>query len=191
MPKQHGHADVPKPNEDVNKDISNAFTQLAPPDINWTKLNDYRMGRIREAMAEQDVELAVITNPLTMRYTVNYHEYMQFQARIPLMMLMIFADGPVVFSGAFIKDLDHVTEYIPMFGLAPFLAGFDQRENTRKFVNFVRDRLKGKERCRVALDRLDASAVQGLMQAGFEVVDAPGFLEKARSIKSAEEVVLC
>lgn len=170
-----------------------SFTQasLPAPEIDWDKLNDYRMGRIRAAMAEQNVELAVITNPLTMRYAVNYHEYMQFQARIPLMMLMIFADGPVVFSGAFIKDLDHVTEYVPMFALAPFLAGFDQTENTRKFVDFVKSRLAGKGRCRVALDRLDASAVQGLMQAGFEVVDAPSFLEKARSIKSEEEVTLC
>ncbi|NOD77648.1 MULTISPECIES: aminopeptidase P family N-terminal domain-containing protein [unclassified Ruegeria] len=67
---------------------------LPAPDINWDTMNNYRMDRIRQAMAERDVDLAVITNPLTMRYAVNYHEYMQFQARIPLMMLMIFADGP-------------------------------------------------------------------------------------------------
>ena len=106
--------------------------RLTPPEIDWTKLNDYRLGRIRQAMAERDVALAIVTNPLTMRYAVNYHEYMQFQARIPLMMLMIFADGPVVFSGAFIKNLDNVTEYVPTFGLAPFFAGFDQQDkNTR------------------------------------------------------------
>lgn len=163
---------------------------LAPPKIDWTELNDYRMDRIRQAMAEADVDLAIVTNPLTMRYAVNYHEYMPFQARIPLMMLMIFADGPVVFSGAFIKNLDHVTEYVPTFGLAPFFAGFDQQENTRRFVEFVRSRMAGKGRARIGVDRLDASAVQGLMQAGFEVSDAPGFLEKARSIKCAEEVQL-
>lgn len=169
-------------------EISKAI--LAAPKIDWKRLNDYRMGRIKEAMTENDVSLTVITNPLTMRYAVNYHEYMQFQARIPLMMLMIFADGPVVFSGAFIKDLDHVTEYVPTFGLAPFFAGFEQVENTRKFVDFIRARLASKGRCRVAMDRLDASAVQGLMQAGFEVTDSPGFIEKARSIKSAEEIAL-
>lgn len=163
---------------------------LSPPEIDWIRLNDYRMGRIRQAMAENGVDLAIVTNPLTMRYAVNYHEYMQFQARIPLMMLLIFAEGPSVFSGAFIKNLDNVTEYIPTFGLAPFFAGFDQTENTRKLVDFVRGRLAGKGRCRVAVDRLDASAVQGLMQAGFEVSDSPGFLEKARSIKSPEEVAL-
>ena len=148
-------------NPDNVEDFSKAV--LPAPDIDWARLNDYRMGRIRQAMAENDAELAIITNPLTMRYAVNYHEYMQFQARIPLMMLMIFADGPVVFSGAFIKNLDHVTEYVPTFGLAPFFAGFEQQENTRKFVDFVRSRLAGKGRCRVAVDRLDATAVQGLM----------------------------
>ena len=163
---------------------------LTPPDIDWSRLNDYRMGRIRQAMAEYGVELAIVTNPLTMRYAVNYHEYMQFQARIPLMMLMIFADGPVVFSGAFIKNLDNVTEYVPTFGLAPFFAGFDQQDKTRKFVDFVRSRLAERGRCRVAVDRLDASAVQGLLQAGFEAADSPGLLEKARSIKSPEEVTL-
>ncbi len=161
---------------------------LTPPSVDFTALRAYRLERIRKQLAAAQVDLAVLTSPLSLQYAVDFDEYQLFQSRIPSATLLVPAEGPVTFCGAYHRNCAFVDEYLPTRGLTHFDSGLDIADRAREFADFLRGRSKG--RSRIAVERLDSSVVQALMQVGFDVGDAGGLMEGARAIKSAEEVSL-
>ena len=161
---------------------------LAAPAVDLDALRRYRLGRVRAALAAGGIDLAVLTSPVSLLYAVDFDDYQLYQSRIPTFTLLVAADGPVTLFGAYNRGLPSVDEYLPGQRLSHFDAGLDLADAARGFARLLRRRLPG--RARVAVERLDASVVQALMQVGFEVVDAGGAMESARSIKSAEELAL-
>lgn len=161
---------------------------LSLPDIDFDALRDYRLGRVRAELARHQVDMAVLTNQLSLQYALDFHEYQLYQTRIPTMLGLIPVDGPIALSGAYNRDYKDVAEYLPSFALSQFDAGLDLTDKAREFAEFLHGRMP--LRTRIAVDRLEASVVQALMQVGFDVVDVGGMMEAARSIKSPEEVQL-
>ena len=39
------------------------------------KMFDYRLSRLRQSMAKQDVSLAILLNPVSLRYAIDFDEY--------------------------------------------------------------------------------------------------------------------
>jgi len=161
---------------------------LTPPQIDWDALRHYRLGRVQSVLADADVDLAVLASPVSMQYAVDFDEYQLFQSRIPTFTLLVPAEGRPAICGAYSWKSTMDIERLPPQSLSHFDAGLDMTEVARKFADLIRSRIPG--RARIAVERLDSSVVQALMQVGFEVVDAGGFMEKARSIKSPDEVLL-
>jgi len=167
--------------------------RLREPDVDFDALRAYRLGRLRKVMAERDIALAVINNPLSMRYAVDYWNYPLFLSRIPSTMVFVPVEGPIVMSGAYVEGNDMVAGAVPMFGLAPFDAGLDQTDESRRFADFVKSQLVSlgfDARARVGVDRVDPGVVHALMQAGVEACDIGGVVEYAKAIKSPDEIKL-
>lgn len=167
--------------------------RLREPAVDFDMLRNYRLSRLRKLMAEKDIALAVISNPLSMRYAIDYWNYPLFLSRIPSTFVFLPVEGPIAMSGAYDDGNPLIEEIVPMFGMAPFDGGLDQSDESRRFADYVKDRLKNlgfDARARVAVDRVDPSAMQALMQAGIEVCDVAGVMEYAKAIKSPEEIIL-
>ena len=166
---------------------------VSPPAIDWEWLTGYRLGRLRAALVRHDIAAAVISNPQSIRYAVEFHEFAILQSRRPSASLIVFADGPAILAGAYHETAVGVDEYIPGFCMNPMDGGLDLFDRARQFADFMRERSTRAGtagRSRLAVDRLESSAVFALVQIGFEVVDASVVIEEAKTIKSAEEIEL-
>lgn len=167
---------------------------IAPPDFDLAALRSYRVGRLQAALAEADVDLAALTSPVSIRYAADSDQYVLFQSRIPTATYLVPREGKLAAFGAYHLGNDDVGEYASSFNLSHFDAGLDMTERARRFAEYLRGRLReagaGSGRARVALERMDVSVVQACLQVGLEVVDAGGLIERAKSIKSEEEILL-
>ena len=85
----------------LDKTWSRLADSQPPPDINFKTLNNYRLNRIRRQMANSDVALCLLSNPLSLRYAADIRQFATFQARVPVMYLAISIDGPVIVYGGF------------------------------------------------------------------------------------------
>lgn len=158
------------------------------PVLDFDRLRAYRLGRVRDQLAQADVAMAVLTNPLSLQYAVDFEEYQLFQSRIPSFTALVPPEGPVSLCGSYHPTSPQVDAFFPSLNLTQFDAGLDMTDRAREAAEFLADRLP--KRARIALDRLDPSVAQALMQVGFEVVDVGGLMERARSLKSQEEITL-
>jgi len=174
--------------EAVSRNDLSAEPLLPQPLFDADRMRAYRRGRVLAEMEDLDIDLCLFTNPLTLRYVTEMREYSLFQSRIPTMTLLLARNGHTALAGSYNRGYPDVDEYIPSFLITPFDGGNDLAERHRAFADTVRARV-GAGRKRIAVDRLDAGAVQALMQVGLEVVDSGLLAERARSVKSEDELL--
>lgn len=79
------------------------MVELIPhPQISGAQLQtlfDYRLNRIRSEMVRQGVSLCILTNPISLRYAINFDEYQIFQSHIPTCYLFLPVEGPLIMHG--------------------------------------------------------------------------------------------
>ncbi|MDH3298989.1 MAG: M24 family metallopeptidase [Acidimicrobiia bacterium] len=142
-------------------------------------------------MAARDVALAVLTNPVSLRYVADWREYQTFQSHLQTYTLFVPIDGPLMLYGAYATVHPVVDEFGPTHGLNVFdggVADADLAERARRFAHDVRRRVAGGT-MRVAVEAMSPSAVQALERAGLIVVDAAPLVEQAKYVKSTGELV--
>ena len=161
------------------------------PQVDLEALRAYRLGRLRAQMAEASVPLCVLVNPVSLRYALDLREYALFQSRIPTIYAFVPVAGPVVLHGAAGRSYEAVDEHRAPRRLSTFDGGLSLADHARSFAGDVRDFLHelglAGER-RVGVEMINPSAGQALLQAGLEPVDGESLVERARSIKSPEEL---
>ena len=161
------------------------------PPVDMNRLREYRLDRIRQQLNVADVSFCVLVNPLSIRYAVENREYQGFQSRLPTQYLFVPVDGPVVQFGGSHRDYPCVDEYRHPRRLNVFDGGPDLTAHARGFAQdakgFLAELGLQHER-RVAVDMLNPSITQAMLDAGLEPIDAEPLVELARSIKSAEEL---
>lgn len=165
---------------------------LEKPDIDLARLRAGRLERLRAELRRADVPLAILVNPVSLRYAADHRVYASFQSRIPTYTLFVAAEGPVVMHGAFSESSEVIGEFRPPLCLNTFDGGFDLTEQGRRLAGEVKDFLRdigiGDRFPRVAAERLNPSTTQALLQSGLEIGDADGLLERARAVKLPEEL---
>ena len=167
---------------------------LPPPEIDRKALKAYRLGRLRQAMAAQDIPLCLLTNPLSLRYAADICQFASFQARVPVMYLAVPLEGPVILFGGLaevVRDTGSPpVERRPGRAVTLFEGGSDFEEELRLFrgdmVALVEELSLGARR--VALEHVSPLVTAALIDEGFQVCDAQTVLEPARRIKSPEEL---
>ena len=156
------------------------------------QMYDYRLGRIRSAMAQYNIALAVLTSPVNMRYAVNFDEYQLFQSHIPTAVLFVPLEGPVTLFGASQRHYPNVDDYGKSYFATPFDGGLDLRPHCQKLVRdierFVAEYADGDKSARIALERISPLVSQELVCKDYRLIDGEALVESAKLIKSATEL---
>ncbi len=160
-----------------------------PPEIDTDRLHAYRTGRLRSEMVDRDLDMVLIHNPVSLRYALDYRSYMLFQSRTPTTYCFMAVDGPTIGHAAYgeISGLDEIRK-----GRA--LCYFDGGEVMDDASELLADDIVryldeiGSTRRRVGLEYINPSVTRALLDRGVDVVDGMPVTERARLIKSEDEV---
>lgn len=175
----------------VLKDNWSDLRQFRPiPDIDFKRLDRYRKGRLREAMRRADVAMCVLVSPITIRYAVDYNSYPLFQSHIPVTYLFLPLDGPITLhqgTAGHRSSADRSRAGRPM---SFFEGGNELAEGARLLADDIVGFLSeiGTTNRKVAVEYVNPSLTQALLQRGLEVIDAVDIVEGARVIKSEDEI---
>ncbi len=159
------------------------------PDIDFDRLHAYRMARIRSSLRKADAAMCVLVNPVSLRYAVDYRTYGLFQSHIPTTYLFVPVAGPVIIHGVFgpPPSVDEVRTARP---ISFFDGGGELAEGARLLADDIHTYLSeiGTDNRRIAVEYVNPSITQALMQRGLDVIDGVTVSEEARVIKSADEI---
>lgn len=159
------------------------------PEIDFGRLQAYRMERIRASLKKSGASLCVLVSPISLRYAVDYRAYALFQSHIPTTYVFIPVEGPVILHGAYgpPPSVDEVREARPI----SFFDGGDELPEGARLLADDLDRYLseiGSDNRRIAVEYVNPSLTQALMQRGFDVIDGVNISEEARVIKNEDEI---
>ncbi|MEM7215571.1 MAG: Xaa-Pro peptidase family protein [Pseudomonadota bacterium] len=159
------------------------------PVIDRDRLYRYRIERLRNEMRKADVAALLMVNPVSLRYAVDYSTYALFQSRIPTTYLLMSQEGPTVIFGAY-ADSPLIDRADPARHISFFDAADNLADNARLFADDMVSYLAeiGSDNRRIAIEYVNPSVTQACLQRGLEVVDGIALSEKARLIKSEDEI---
>ena len=159
------------------------------PAIDFKRLHAYRHERLREQMRKLDVSLCVIVNPISLRYALDYQNYALFQSHIPATYVFFPVEGPIVLHNGFDSGVT-VDEIRPGHPINFFEGG----DSLSRFAPLVADDIVGfleeigHKGGKVAVEYVNPSLTQAVMDKGLSVIDGVLITEMARVIKSPDEV---
>lgn len=155
----------------------------------------YRLDRVRAAMARRGIQALILSDSVNIRYATGTRNMQVFTSRnAPSRYLVLTADRSILFefTGAahLAEGYDTVDEVRPAMTASYVAAGEDIAAREKRWAAEMADLLR--ELCGpdpvVGLERLNAGAALSLAGEGLRLVDAQAAMERARAIKSAEEV---
>ena len=157
----------------------------------------YRLGRFRAAMTEHDVGALLLYDPINIRYAFDSSNMQVWTAHNPLRYALILADGPAVMFE--FKGCEHLNAGLPgideirtakgwMFMAYGDGASAQLQDWADEIAELMREHSGGN--MRVAVDKLDGPGLAALGARQITYVEGGELTEKARSIKSPEEIEL-
>ena len=168
----------------------------APCDIDAVRL--YRLGRVRQALAERDLAGILLYDPLNVRYAVDAANMQVWCAHNEARYVYVPTEGLVrlfEFGGGsdlLVTGLPTVDEVRPTIAFLYFLAGTRQMDEARAWAvdldSVIREH--GGANRRIAVDRIAPQGVIELQRLGYEIADGFEVMENARLIKSPGEIAL-
>ncbi len=165
---------------------------IETPAIDLSALRAYRLARLRAQLVEHDIAFCVLVNPVSLRYAVDLDEYQGFQSRIPSQYVFVPAEGPVIGHGISHRHYELIDDYRMPFRLNTFDGGLDLGDQARVFADSLKAFLSelglAGGGAKVAIEMLSPSITQAVLQVGVHAADADPLVERARSIKSDEEI---
>ncbi|HKX10054.1 MAG TPA: Xaa-Pro peptidase family protein [Stellaceae bacterium] len=164
--------------------------------IDLARLRSYRLGRVRQQLEAMDCAGCLLIDPINIRYATGSRNYSMFQAHTPGRYLFVATRGPVVLFDAVAchetaRGLGTITECRPAVPFSYFFSGSRLQESIEAWAGELASLFKASSggNKRLAVDRLDIASASALAHHGIELTDAQAPIERARSIKSAEEVL--
>ncbi|MGO7373413.1 M24 family metallopeptidase [Rhizobium ruizarguesonis] len=156
----------------------------------------YRLERLRRKMREWDCGALLLYAPVNIRYAFDSSNMSIWTMHNASRYALILADGPAIlfeFEGA-----DHVNDGLPGIDeIRPakswifFTAGNLMEPRLKAWADEVADLVsRNGGNKRVAVDRLEPAGAFELRERGFMLLDGQELAERARSIKSTEEIEL-
>lgn len=199
------HADEPPSDEPVSPEGA----RVGPPGLDLRLLDRdpdddqididavrrYRLDRVRREMERHRVDACLLFDPVNIRYATDARNMQIFTSRNPARYLFLTIDGPVVlfeFTGC-----EHLVDGLPTIDevrtgiTASFVAAADgiadrERHWARETAALIRQHCGSG--ATVGIERVNAGAAIALAGEGFTIVDAQQPVERARAIKSDEEL---
>ena len=162
---------------------------LPPPAIDQEKLRGYRLARLRQQLDAADCAAALLFDSINLTYALGHVRYPVFQFHLPSAYAFVPQQGRVtLFEGyGAHTDAGHF-DCQPSINLNYFHTGDRAAPSLAGFVAQIGALLRSAGGKRLAIDHAQAGIVLALQSAGIELVDAAPLVERARLIKSAEEI---
>ena len=163
--------------------------------IDLAAVRSYRLRRVREQMATHSLDACVLLDPVNIRYATGARNMQVFHSRNPARYLFVPQSGPVVlheFAGCahLSEGLETIDEIRPAITASYAAAGTTiatvERAWASQVAALVREHCG--PRAAVGVERVNAGAALALRDQGFGLFDAQAPLERARAVKSAEEL---
>ncbi|HSF95377.1 MAG TPA: hypothetical protein VLA52_10155 [Thermohalobaculum sp.] len=171
----HGAASPAPPAPDAMV-LGDGWSDLARyralPEIDHGRLHAWRTARLKDQLRQAGAAMAVLVSPVSLRYAVDYRTYGLFQAHIPSTYLFLPLDGPTVIYGAY-GTPQGCDDSRPGRPISVFDGGPDLAEAARLLADDVVRYLAeiGSPNRRVAVEYVNPSITQALLQRGIEVID--------------------
>jgi len=161
------------------------------------KARAYRLGRFREQMALHDVAGLLLYDPINIRYAFDSSNMPVWTGHNPVRYAMILAGGPAILWE--FKGCEHLNNGLPgiddirtavswMFMTKGDKAPAGVEAWADEIADLVREH--GGGNTRLAVDKLDGPGLQALETRGLSYVEGTELTERARSIKSLDEIEL-
>ncbi len=164
-------------------------------EIDQPALRAHRLARLRAELARLDYAGALLADPMNIRYATGTRNMAIWTLHAPGRYAFVATEGPVVlfdFSAtrhlsAGIETIDERRDSTPWFY---FIAGPRVAEKTAIWAAEVASLVAqhGGANHRLAIDRCEPWGAEELRARGIELFDAQEPLERARAVKSAEEI---
>ncbi len=157
----------------------------------------YRLQRLRDEMARQDVAGLLLYDPVNIRYAFDCSNMSIWTAHNPIRYALILNDGPgIMFE---FKGCEHLNDGLPgideirnAIGWMFMCAGDKAADRLAPWAAEIADQIKqhGGGNLRLGVDRMEPEGVHALSEHGIQVIDGGQITETARAIKSADEIEL-
>ena len=163
--------------------------------IDMISLRSYRLGRIQQLMKELDYAGCVFSDPINIRYATGTRNCQVFALRHACRYVFVATEGPVVLfemhGDHYVADGIEIVDQVRAAVNWSFTAsGSRVDERARRWAEEIADlvRVHGGGNRRVAFDKVNPAGVAALETLGIDIVDGTALAERARCIKSAEEI---
>lgn len=163
--------------------------------IDTPALRAGRLARLRGELIRHRLAACVLTDPVNIRYATGARNMQVFHSRNPARTLLVPAAGPVTlfeFPGChhLAAGLETIDEVRPAITVSHAAAGPRTDEMAERWAAAVDDVLRtvaAGER-RIGVERFNYGAVAALAGRGWWITDAQAPVERARAIKTSEEL---
>jgi Xaa-Pro dipeptidase len=163
--------------------------------IDLAAVRAYRLGRVREQMALRALDACVLLDPVNIRYATGARNMQVFHSRNPARYLFLPVEGPVVlfeFPGCahLAAGLETIDEVQPAITASYAAAGPNVGNAEAAWARQVADLVRAHcgRGAAVGVERPNAGAALSLRARGFHLSDAQAAVERARAVKSPEEL---
>jgi Xaa-Pro dipeptidase len=176
-------------------DLATLDQLAAEEPIDLAAVRSYRLGRVREQMAAHSLDACILLDPVNVRYATGARNMQVFHARNPARYLFVAQSGPVIlyeFTGCahLAEDIETIDEIRPAITASYAAAGTGiaavEAAWATQVAALVREHCG--PRAAVGLERANAGAALALRDEGFRLADAQAPVERARAVKSDEEL---
>jgi Xaa-Pro dipeptidase len=167
------------------------------PQTTLDKARAYRLQRLRKQMQLHDVAGLLLYDPINIRYAFDSSNMQVWTSHSPVRYAMILAGGPAIlweFKGCEhlndgLPDIDEIRTAVSWIFMT---KGDKAADGVAIWADEIADLLLqyGGGNKRLAADKLDGPGLHALETRGFTYVEGTELTERARSIKSPEEIEL-
>src|SRR5262245_59895504 len=162
-------------------------TDLTPFGVDMERLTKQRLERLQQAMKQYGLDALMLTDHQNVRYATNSVFMLGLRATAIQRFVLVPASGPPLICH---RETARKRGVSPRFGA--YMFAMRPPIATNDFVSQAIAGLKelGVARERVGVDSLNLEAVEGLRDGGVHLVDAWRALNKARAVKTIDELQL-
>ncbi len=157
----------------------------------------YRLSRIRELLVKNDCAAILLYDPVNIRYAFDCSNMQVWTAHNPLRYALIFAEGPGImfeFKGCehLCQGLETIDEVRQATGWMYMTTGDRVSERVASWADEIGDLMAkhGGGNRRLAVDRIEPEGLHALRGLELIIIEGGQITERARSIKSADEIEL-
>jgi Xaa-Pro dipeptidase len=162
-------------------------TDLTPFGVDMERLTRQRLERLQQAMKQQGLGALLLTDQQNIRYAINSVFMLNLRATAIQRFVLVPASGsPLICQRETARKRGEMPRFDAyMFAMRPAVA-------TRDFVAQAMAALRELRATRdpVGLDNLNLEAIEGLKEAGLHLVDGWRALNRARAVKTVDELQL-